>query len=110
MLVYPISFCVLQVLKTALSEQKRSTTLAFRQYLTQKISTIADQEDRYGRDRGATLRLGEGGGGHISDSILGSTRHFFILTFKILKILGGGGEEHAPGPPAPRFLHGHARE
>ena len=45
------------------------------------------------RNRGATLRLG----GTVSDSILGSTRHLFLLTLKILKILGGG---HVP-PPAP---------
>ena len=31
------------------------------------------------RDRGVTLRLEGGGGGHISDSILGGGRHFFIL-------------------------------
>ena len=43
----------------------------------------------FDRDRGATLRLG--GGGTISDSILGGTRHFFLLNLYNFKNIGGGG-------------------
>ena len=43
------------------------------------------------RDRGAALRLGGGGrGGTISDSILGGTRHFFLLILYNFKNIGGG--------------------
>ena len=41
----------------------------------------------FDRDRGATLRLG---GGTISDSILGGTRHFFLLNLYNFKNIGGG--------------------
>ena len=50
------------------------------------------------RDRRATSRLGGGGGGgHISDSILGGTRHFFLLTLYNFKNTGG----HIPPHPPP---------
>ena len=47
------------------------------------------------RDRGKNLRWE--GGGHISYSILGGTRHFFLLTLQNLKNIGG----HMPTPPPP---------
>ena len=57
------------------------------------------------RDRGATLRLGGGGGGGTaSDSILGGTRHFYLLTLYNFKHMGGGGGTCHPVPPAPRSL------
>ena len=44
------------------------------------------------RDRGATLRLGgRRRVGTISDSILGGTKHFFLLTLYKFKNIGGGG-------------------
>ena len=47
------------------------------------------------RDHGATLRLG--GGGTISDSILGKgTKHFFLLILYNFKNIGGG---TCPPPP-----------
>ena len=46
------------------------------------------------RDRGATLKLG----GTISDSILGGTKHFFLLIFYNFKNIG---EALAPLPPPP---------
>ena len=49
----------------------------------------------YVREREATLR--SGGGGTISDSILGGTSHFFLLTFYNFKSIGG----HVPPPPRP---------
>ena len=56
------------------------------------------------RDRGATLRLGGGGGGTISDSILGGRAQntFSYKFFIILKILG----EHVPPPPPLPLLLG----
>ena len=47
------------------------------------------------RDRGATLRLG-GGGGTVSDSILGGTRRFFLLTLYNFKNIGGARAPHGP--------------
>ena len=47
------------------------------------------------RGRGATLKLGEGGG-HISDSIVGGTIHFFLLTLYNFKNIVGGGGAHGP--------------
>ena len=45
------------------------------------------------RDRGATLRLGD----TISDSILGGTKHFFLLTLYNFNNIGGeGGGGHVP--------------
>ena len=41
------------------------------------------------RDRGANLRLG----GTVSDSMMGGTRHFFLLTLYNFKNIGG---PHAP--------------
>ena len=49
------------------------------------------------RDRGATLRLG--GGGTISDSILGGTKHFFLLILYSFKNIAGRGGKHVPPPP-----------
>ena len=39
------------------------------------------------------------GGGTISDSILGGTRHFFLLNLYNFKNIGGGGTCHSPLPP-----------
>ena len=52
------------------------------------------------RDRGATLKLGEGGGGG-TVRYWRDTRHLFLLLFIILRILG----RHVPPPPPP-LLHG----
>ena len=47
------------------------------------------------RNRGATLKLGGGGEGTISDSIFGGTRHFFLLNlYNFINIGGGGGHVH----------------
>ena len=51
------------------------------------------------KDCRATLRLG--GGGHISDSILGAQDTYSYKLFKILKILGGGGEHILPCSAVP---------
>ena len=51
------------------------------------------------RDRGATLRLGEGGGSTVSDSLLGGTRHFFLLALYNFKNIGGRGHVPLPSPP-----------
>ena len=58
------------------------------------------------RDRGATLRLG-GGGGTISDSILGGwgIRHFFLLNLYNFKNIGGGGT-YPPALPYSAFPSG----
>ena len=51
---------------------------------------------KFYRDCGATLRLG--GGGTISDSILGGgTKHFFLLILYNFKNIGGGGTPAVPG-------------
>ena len=42
------------------------------------------------------------GGGTISDSILGSTRHFFLLNLYNFKNIGGA---RSPCPPTPRSLN-----
>ena len=52
------------------------------------------------RDRGATLGLR----GTVSDSILGGTRHFFLLILYNFKNIGGHVPPLAP-PAAPRSLH-----
>ena len=61
------------------------------------------------RDRGATLRLGGGGGGEgiISAPIFGGegTRHFFFLTLYNFKNIGGGGHV-PPAPSSPPLLRG----
>ena len=43
---------------------------------------------------------------HISDSILGGQRYFFLLTLQNFKNIegGGGGARAHPTPPAPRSL------
>ena len=43
-----------------------------------------------------------GGGGTISDSILGGTRHFFLLNLYNFKNIGGGARATPPCPPTPR--------
>ena len=53
-------------------------------------------------DCGATLRLG-GRGGTISDSILGGTRHFFLLILYNFKNMGGRARA-LPAPLTPRSL------
>ena len=61
-------------------------------------------------DRGATLRLCVcvcvwGGGGNVSEFILGVQDTFSYYLFIILKIIGGGGHVPcSPSPPAPRSL------
>ena len=57
----------------------------------------------YIRDRGATLRFGGGGGGTVSDSILGGGHETPFLTISLqFKNIGG----HVPPvPPAPRSLY-----
>ena len=59
----------------------------------------------YVRDRGATLRLGWGGGEHRSTlgGRGGATRHLFLQLFIVLNILGGGGHV-PPGPPCSAVL------
>ena len=60
------------------------------------------------RDRGASLRLGGGGGGRggtISDSILGGTRQFFLLSLYHFKNIGGGARAPPPCPLTPRSLN-----
>ena len=53
------------------------------------------------RDRGATLKLG----GTISDSILGGTKHFFLLIFYNFKNIGEAlAPLHPPPPSSPRSL------
>ena len=64
---------------------------------------LREQQCRTHRDRRAALRLG-GGGGIISDSILGGTRHFFLLTLYNFKNIGGGGAHASPATPTPWFL------
>ena len=59
------------------------------------------------RDRGATLRLVEEGGGTVKDSILGEggcTRRFFLLTLYSFKNIWGARDPPPPSPPAPRSL------
>ena len=53
---------------------------------TYKMSRNLTNVWTFDRDRGATLRLG---GGTISDSILGGTRHFFLLNLYNFKNIGG---------------------
>ena len=54
------------------------------------------------RDRGATLRLG-GGGGDMTE-FGGGTIHFFSLTLYNFINIGGGGGARAPLTPTPRSL------
>ena len=52
--------------------------------------TVLMKKAAFNRDSKKTLRLGGGGGGTISASILGGTRHFFLLTLYSFKTIGGG--------------------
>ena len=69
-------------------------------FVYQTLKSVGWQEPRVSltiRDRGATLRLGD----TISDSILGGTKHFFLLTLYNFNNIGrgGGGGARAPLPP-----------